>query len=1391
MRKLFLAALIVPALLFRPVVDGGFAVRPDATPALASGSSSINLVGHWSVQAVVTGGPGTGSTIPCSFDVAQSGSTISWAGTCGGSTTNCSGVVDFLAGTMSVDCPTTPAGAMHINASIASDGQTAAGTWSGSNGSSGNYNATRVVPSGSQDGGAGRNQNTAYLKDPVDLATGTASHQHTDVAIPGRGVGLQFTRAYNGGAATTNGRLGFGWTDNYNAHLVVDASNPSMKKVTVFDETGGQDVFLQNPDGSYASPPGAFETLQEFGNGTFTLTRKDQTKLTFSAAGKLASLGDRNTNSTVLTYDGAGKLTSVADPGGRLLTFVYDASARIITVTDPLNRTVGYQYDAAGDLVTVTAVSSGTATFTYSNHLMTSLTDANGHQQMQDLYDTAGRVVEQTDAVGGVTCMYYGTAPSHTSANCPGVTPAPAANQTVSVDPRADKTTYTFDSAFRTTQIADALGNSTSYVYDSNNDLASVTDPLSHTTSFSYDDRGNVLSITDPLAHVQQYTYTTLNDVLMTNGPRTDVTDTTTYGYDGSGNLTTITDAFGKVTTLHYDDLVNKGSVTSIVEPDTAPPDPAGPHITTFTYDSYGNRATVKDALNNTTTTVFDLGGRVTSVTDAMTPSRTTLFSYDPQNHLLTVQDPYNGPTHKTIYTYDAVGNRKTVTNARGNTTTYDYDDKNRLITVTDPLLPAHRVTRYTYDANDNLATLKDAKQSTSFGGVVTYTYDAADRLKKIAYPDIHYYTDYTYDLVGRRLTMTDTRGRCDDVAPGCGANLTQSNTTTYVYDNANRLSTVQTTFSGTQLVQYGYDEANNRNSITYPDGKIASYTFDARNRMQTVGASWTAGITQYFYDDAGRLDYATLPATTGVTEDYGYDVADRLTSVTNTRAGPQTTLSFANYVLNPNGNRTQMTDGTGVTQYNYDVLDRLSSVTYPNAPTTTAYTYDGVGNRLTQQIDANPATTYTYDEADQLKTIGGVTNGYDLNGSLLTIGSGGGLAGTFLYDQENRLFRTGPCRADVNGSGSVNSTDQVSMGGHFGNEGSTKYDLNLDVNVDLQINSTDQLLAASEFSKICTGPAGNGRSWYDGDGLRVRQRTFTTTSPVVVDDDYAWDAGAGLPVVLQDTRTPRGQASATTTYLYGLGLISETSGAGVTSYYLADGLGSTTQLTDNAGAITDSYSYDVFGAPRTTTGTTANDFQYTGQQRDGNANRGLYYLRARSYDPALGRFLQKDPIPMLNRYPYVRNDPASLSDPAGLCGGGWNPSKYLDCPRKFIQNHPDVQRDIVLTADTIAIGFTGASAAITDAATIAGCSIGPEGCVVGYGLGIGATTGFRLLGNAASATSTIVGCIPPKEGASPGFAKDCGISFAGSFIGATFRDPNLGVGLDTYQFCRDLGKCP
>ena len=149
---------------------------------------------------------------------------------------------------------------------------------------------------------------------------------------------------------------------------------------------------------------------------------------------------------------------------------------------------------------------------------------------------------------------------------------------------------------------------------------------------------------------------------------------------------------------------------------------------------------------------------------------------------------------------------------------------------------------------------------------------------------------------------------------------------------------------------------------------------------------------------------------------------------------------------------------------------------------------------------------------------------------------------------------------------------------------------------------------------------------------------------------------GAGLPVILQDVRIPNSGSATTTTYLYGLGLIAETDNAGSTHFYLGDGPGSTTQLVESDGDVANTYTYDVWGALRSSTGTTANQFDFTGEQSDHNANRGLVYLRARHYDPALGRFLSRDPMAVApgwagQIYGYADSNPTNKTDDSGLAG--------------------------------------------------------------------------------------------------------------------------------------------
>ena len=106
-----------------------------------------------------------------------------------------------------------------------------------------------------------------------------------------------------------------------------------------------------------------------------------------------------------------------------------------------------------------------------------------------------------------------------------------------------------------------------------------------------------------------------------------------------------------------------------------------------------------------------------------------------------------------------------------------------------------------------------------------------------------------------------------------------------------------------------------------------------------------------------------------------------------------------------------------------------------------------------------------------------------------------------------------------------------------------------------------------------------------------------------------------------------------------------------VTSYYQNDGVGSITSLSNPAAALANTYTFDSFGNKTASTGTITNPFQYTGREFD--TETGIYYYRARYFDPASGRFVSEDPLRFggdgPSFYVYVNNDPTDFVDPLGL----------------------------------------------------------------------------------------------------------------------------------------------
>jgi RHS repeat-associated protein len=146
--------------------------------------------------------------------------------------------------------------------------------------------------------------------------------------------------------------------------------------------------------------------------------------------------------------------------------------------------------------------------------------------------------------------------------------------------------------------------------------------------------------------------------------------------------------------------------------------------------------------------------------------------------------------------------------------------------------------------------------------------------------------------------------------------------------------------------------------------------------------------------------------------------------------------------------------------------------------------------------------------------------------------------------------------------------------------------------------------------------------------------------------NEYTWDTAEGMPLLIGD---------GSTSYVTGPGGLPLEQISGTTVYYYhQDQLGSTRAMTDSSGVVQSSYSYDPYGNLTASTGTLANPIQYAGQYVDSES--GLYYLRARYYEPVTGQFLTIDPVVARTRapYAYTADSPLNGRDPSGLCWPAW-----------------------------------------------------------------------------------------------------------------------------------------
>ena len=594
------------------------------------------------------------------------------------------------------------------------------------------------------------------------------------------------------------------------------------------------------------------------------------TTRTYDAAGHLLQVTDDLGLSTVNTYDPLGNKIQTQDRTGTLKEWVYDADGRVTAETSahlpgrPGNGTEEV-YDADGRLIlaeatsnmviSITTVTNG-GTVIYSSALVS----AGGIQSSNAYaYDAAGRLVASTDPTGATTQYEY-DADGHNTAivdalgNRTEFAFDADGNKSMMRDPLGRETYYLHDADGQLTKTVYPDGTSTSATYDPNGNTATRTDQAGETIQYGYDNAGRLAAVVLPPTP----------DPERTNAP---AQPTSNYHNDQYGNVLVQTDAKQRNTLFAYDQYQhvttrtlpmgqsefmaynNQGQMQQHTDFDG--------QVTTFTYDPLG-RLSAKSFFaagsNVPSATVaygYDALARLTNEIDARGVSQ---YTYDTDGKVLMIVTPEG-----TIqYGYDPATDRRIRTWTTNSDLRYAYDTVGRLSSVTEvarngqPLSPP-AVASYTYDAvgNRQSLTLPNGLQN-------LYQYDQMSRLTRLIQQDassnlLASYT-YTFNVKGQRTTITE-------IKPHSASGALETNFFAYGYDALGRLTAETNVFSFTNqsgfVAQYTYDLVGNRLSRQVSVGSsvlMTTYAYDANDRLLMESNSLTSGAPHSLRSGSGTL---------------------------------------------------------------------------------------------------------------------------------------------------------------------------------------------------------------------------------------------------------------------------------------------------------------------------------------------------------------------------------------------------------------------------------------------------------------------------------------------------------------------------------------------------------
>jgi RHS repeat-associated protein len=928
-----------------------------------------------------------------------------------------------------------------------------------------------------------------------------------------------------------------------------------------------------------------------------------------AAPGNYYSLADNDPNCASLFFSGGQWFCFATpyNPQNYILTapdgttYTITASGGITGITRPNGQSI-----TIGPGGVVTNFGKSVVFARDGSGRITTITDPNNNK-IQYAYDTLGRLSQVTDERGNVTTYSYaGSSTLISSIDAPGNC-QPIRND--------------FDTDGRVISSTDASGNVTTTSYDSANNSETVTNPLGGAATYRYDTNGNLIEVDDPEGGKTSYTYDASNNIILVTFPSGRSISQT---YDANGNLLTktVVPISGPSLTTTYT-WTSHNQLASVVFPSGSQQ--------LFQFDSFGD-LTGRSKLTAANTVLFseaftyDANANEITKTDGL--GNTTNYSYDAVGNLLKQTDPANVSTS---YTYDANGNVLSKTDGLGNTTTYQYDQANNLIAT---VFGGQTISSATWDSQGRLATFTDG-----LGKTTTYKRDCSENLTQVVDP-LNYSTSYTYNGLFAITGQTDPN----------------THSTAFAYDLLDRYSS-RTGPDGLS-VKYAYTPDSGISQITLPSSVVQQFAYDG----YAQGATETAPekTIAYTYDSDGNITQTQETANSSTrTSTSTYDGIDRRSSYTDW-AGRTVSYTYDN-----NSNPLTITAPDAVVTTNtYDAAGRLSKVQMGTA--SVQYTYDGDGRKSLETYSSGVTSAYAYDALGRLTSV-------------LMKNAANAVIGSYAYAVDANSNRTSMTLSD----GTV--TYQYDADQRLTKEQSTSTSLGAYIRTESYDGAGNRLDAGDTFgpdNRLLTDSG--GAYTYDNNGNRTVRGTqtygydsynrLTTYAKTGTAATYEYDwAGRRVAKVVNGARrefvydhariiAEYDSGVAVAHYAFGIGTdeVAIVNRGGNNYFYHQDGLGSVVAITDSTGNVVQRYGYDAWGNMQQNTGSFAfsgsglvNDFTYTGREYDDES--GLYYYRSRSYDPAIGRFLQKDPQqgnrddPQTeNHYSYAGNSPVNRTDPSG-----------------------------------------------------------------------------------------------------------------------------------------------